>query len=59
MVCELERVLQVYDGLFCSKSVAFDGAVLLLHNQATLNLLLTLTRSQLSDVRCVVILTDF
>ena len=28
MVYELERVLQVCDGLFCSMSVAYDGAVI-------------------------------
>ena len=29
MVCELERVLLVCDGFFCSMSATFDGAVLL------------------------------
>ena len=29
MVCELERVLRVCDGFFCSMSVTYDGAVLL------------------------------
>ena len=29
MVCELQRVLQNCDGVFCSLSVTYDGAVLL------------------------------
>ena len=29
MVCGLERVLRVCDGVFCSMSVTYDGAVLL------------------------------
>ena len=29
MVYELERALQVYDGIFCSMSATYDGAVLL------------------------------
>ena len=29
IVCELERVLRVCDGFFCSMSVTYDGAVLL------------------------------
>ena len=29
MVCELERMLRVYDGFFSSMPVTYDGAVLL------------------------------
>ena len=29
MVYEMERVLRVYDGFFCSMSATYDGAVLL------------------------------
>ena len=29
MLCELERVLRVCDGFYCSVSVTYDGAVLL------------------------------
>ena len=62
MVCELERVLRVCNGLLCSMSVTYDGAVLLwqwLHKQAILHVLLTLTGSQRSDFKCMAILDDF
>ena len=29
MMCELERMLRVCDGFFCSMSTTYDGAVLL------------------------------
>ena len=46
---ELERVLRVCDGFFCSMSATYDGAVLLWqwqHKQANLQMLLILTASQ-------------
>ena len=49
MVHELEQVLRVCDGFFCSTSVTYDGAVLLgqwQHKQAILEVLLTLIGSQ-------------
>ena len=62
MVHELERVLRVCNGFLCSMSVTYDGAVLLwqwYHKQAILYVLLTLTGSQLSYFKCMVILDDF
>ena len=49
MVYELDRVLRVCDGFFCSISASYDGAVLLWQwwqKQAILHVLLTLTGSQ-------------
>ena len=60
MVYELERVLRVCNGFLCSMPVTYDGAVLLWqHKQAMLYVLHTLTGSQLSDLKCMVILDDF
>ena len=58
MVYELERVLRVCDGFICSMSATYVGAVLLWqwqHKQPILFALHTLTGSQLSDFKCVVI----
>ena len=47
MVYELERVLRVCDGFFCSMSATYDGAILLWQlKQAILQVLLTLTGNQ-------------
>ena len=62
MVYELERVLRLYHGFKCSMPVTYGGAVLLWpwwHKQAILYMLLTLSGSQLSDFKCMVILIDF
>ena len=62
MVYELEYVLRVCDGFICSMSATYDGEVLLwqwYHKQAILYVLLSLTGSQGSDFKCVVMLDDF
>ena len=49
MVYELERLLRVCDGFYCSMSATYDGAVLLwqwLHKQAILYVILTMSGSQ-------------
>ena len=59
MVYELERVLLVCDGFLCCMSATHDGALQLWqYKQAVLYVLLTLTGSQGSDIKCVVILDD-